>query len=103
MSLFESHLEYIFHNTCSLCKYYWTYASMDPKFQIDRGEYHCPNCGARGSVHLEDHRVTIEKENFFSGLTETSTDWFPTGPAEVPNLCLCEGVEEGTPCSCEDL
>ena len=88
---------------------------MNPKFQIDRGEYHCPNCGARGSVHLEDHRITIEKENFFSGsAAETSTDWFPNldlakrsvarqTPQLPPNLCLCEGTEEGTLCSCEDI
>ena len=112
---FESHLEYINHITCQICKYYWTHATMDPKFEISRGEYHCPCCGRKGAVHQEDHRITIEKENFFSGgaESETTTDWFPDNELsqrsvyseqpQLPNLCLCEGIEDGRLCSCEEL
>ena len=54
---------------------------MNPKFQIGRGEWFCPACGRKGTVQEEDHRITIEKENFFSELktdtSETSSDWFP--------------------------
>ena len=81
MPQFNSHLEFINHITCSSCKHYWTYATMNPKFQIGRGEWFCPACGRKGTVQEEDHRITIEKENFFSELktdtSETSSDWFP--------------------------
>ena len=31
---FTAHLEYIFHITCSNCKFYFTYAVMQKKFKI---------------------------------------------------------------------
>ena len=51
---FTAHLEYLFHITCSECKFYWTYASMEKKFDIERRNFHCPNCGQENRVKLED-------------------------------------------------
>ena len=103
---FRSHLEYINHITCQDCNHYWTYATMDPKFQIDRGEWFCPNCGSKGAVHPEDYRISIDN-------SETSTNWFPSLPmvkksvAPPPqleiNLCLCEDSPQGKICDCGDL
>ena len=112
---FRAHLEYIHHITCDKCKHYWTYATMDPKFDISRGEWFCPLCGTKGAVHLEDHRVSIQDENYFSGSahTETSTDWFPNlklvkkSVAEkqptLPNLCLCEDSPKDAVCTCSEF
>ena len=112
---FKSHLEFINHITCSSCKHYWTFATMEPKFEISRGEWFCPNCGQKGAVHQEDHRMSLEKENFFSGSpagqldeSETTTDWFPDLPLSLrsvavqPNLCLCEDAPEGKKCDCDE-
>lgn len=102
---FKSHLEYIHHITCEKCKHYWTHATMDSKFDISRGEWFCPLCGTKGVVHLEDHRVSIHNENFFSGSahTETSTDWFPNLDSDIPNLCLCEDSPIGAECTCTEF
>ena len=50
---FTAHLEYLFHITCSECKYYWTYAAMQKNFNIEKRQYHCPNCGHKGKIKLE--------------------------------------------------
>lgn len=39
--------EIIWHLTCNNCKFYWTMATMDDKFCINRGEYYCPCCGSK--------------------------------------------------------
>ena len=39
--------EIIWHLTCNNCKFYWTMATMDDKFCINRGEYYCPCCGGK--------------------------------------------------------
>ena len=54
MSTFSAHLEYIYHITCTKCKCYFSYAVMQKKFKIDRGQWHCPKCGAKGSIKLEE-------------------------------------------------
>ena len=51
---FTAHLEYLFHITCSECKFYWTYAAMQKNFNIEKREYHCPNCGHKGKIKLEN-------------------------------------------------
>ena len=51
---FTAHLEYLFHITCSECKFYWTYAAMQKNFNIEKKDYHCPNCGLKGKIKLED-------------------------------------------------
>lgn len=108
MPQFKSHLEFINHITCSSCKHYWTYATMNPKFQIERGEWFCPACGRKGTVQEEDHRITIEKENFFSELktdtSETSSDWFPDlnlVSRSVSNQGGCACGKNKT-CQCDD-
>lgn len=50
---FTAHLEYLFHITCSECKFYWTYASMTKNFDIERRDFHCPNCGQKNRIKLE--------------------------------------------------
>lgn len=50
---FKAHLEYIFHITCDQCKCYFSYAVMEKKFQIERGQMYCPRCGVKGSTKLE--------------------------------------------------
>ena len=50
---FTAHLEYLFHITCSECKFYWTYASMIKNFDIERRDFHCPNCGQKNRIKLE--------------------------------------------------
>ena len=99
---FRSHLEYINHITCNRCNHYWTYSSMDPKFQISRGEYYCPSCGVQGAVQEEDYRTSIDN-------SETSTNWFPSLPkvkksvAPQLDLCLCADSPKGKICDCGDL
>ncbi len=51
---FVAHLEYIFHITCSNCNYYWTYASMEKSFTIEKKSYYCPNCGEKGKIVLQN-------------------------------------------------
>jgi len=51
--LSSAHLEYIYHITCQNCKFYWTYAVMDKKFNIEKNDYHCPNCGIKTKIKLE--------------------------------------------------
>ena len=51
---FAAHLEYLFHITCDSCKYYWTYASMTKSFNIEKKSYHCPNCGKKSKITLQD-------------------------------------------------
>ena len=51
---FSAHLEYLFHITYSECQFYWTYASMEKRFDIEKKDFHCPNCGRKNPVKLED-------------------------------------------------
>ncbi|MEM1377139.1 MAG: hypothetical protein AAGG69_07090 [Pseudomonadota bacterium] len=51
---FAAHLEYLFHITCPECSFYWTYASMQKAFSIEKRAYTCPNCGFKGKVTLAD-------------------------------------------------
>ena len=51
---FSAHLEYLFHITCSECQFYWTYASMEKRVDIEKKDLHCPNCGRKNPVKLED-------------------------------------------------
>ena len=47
---------------------------MEEKYKIDRGQFHCPNCGQKGSAKLEDLKINnymLVKEilNHKEGLT----------------------------------
>ena len=55
--MFKAHLEYIYHITCSKCKAYFTYATMNEKECIDRGHWYCPRCGVKGSVKVEEEDI----------------------------------------------
>ena len=50
---FSAHLEYLFHITCSECKFYWTYASMEKSFDIEKRNFYCPNCGQKNRINIE--------------------------------------------------
>ena len=50
---FSAHLEYLFHITCSDCKFYWTYASMEKNFHIEEKVFYCPNCGQQNRINME--------------------------------------------------
>ena len=50
---FKAHLEYIYHITCDVCKNYFTYATMEENFPIDKGIWYCPKCGQKGNVEIE--------------------------------------------------
>ncbi len=50
---FSCHLEFIFHLTCKSCKFYWTYATMEKNFQIEKFKFFCPNCGEKGTINYE--------------------------------------------------
>ena len=50
---FSAHLEYLFHITCSDCKFYWTYASMEKNFYIEKKTFYCPNCGQKNRINME--------------------------------------------------
>ncbi|MEM6276397.1 MAG: hypothetical protein AAF714_05565 [Pseudomonadota bacterium] len=51
---FSAHREYLFHITCRECGFYWTYASMESGFDIEKRGYSCPNCGHKGRIELQD-------------------------------------------------
>ncbi len=57
VEMFKAHLEYIYHITCSKCKAYFTYATMNSKECIDRGSWFCPRCGAKGSIKIEKEDI----------------------------------------------
>jgi len=46
--MFIAQKEILWHLTCTQCKFYWTYPTMEQKFQIDRGTWCCPKCKAEG-------------------------------------------------------
>lgn len=54
MTLFRSQKEIIHHITCTKCKYYFTFPTMSVRYDIERGQLYCPNCGEKGSVKIDD-------------------------------------------------
>lgn len=46
--------EIIWHLTCGSCHYYWTYPTMNPGEDIAGKQFHCPLCGTRSSVQVDD-------------------------------------------------
>lgn len=52
---FSYQIEYIYHLTCKNCKFYWTYATMEQNFKIEKLNFFCPNCGVKGiSIHEKE-------------------------------------------------
>ena len=43
--MFKAVKEIIWHLTCGSCKGYFTFATMEDKYCIDRSVFHCPHCG----------------------------------------------------------
>ena len=46
--------EIIWHLTCSSCSHYWTFPIMEEKYRIDRATFHCPACGKKCRVELQE-------------------------------------------------
>ena len=46
--MFIAQKEILWHLTCTQCKFYWTYPTMEQKFHIDKGTWCCPKCKAEG-------------------------------------------------------
>ena len=53
LGMFNAQKEIIWHITCSVCKFYWTYATMEDKYDITRGHFYCPGCGAKSSIKVD--------------------------------------------------
>lgn len=51
---FQAQKEIIYHLTCKVCKGYFTYATMNEHYDIERGHMYCPTCGLSGSAKLEE-------------------------------------------------
>jgi rRNA maturation endonuclease Nob1 len=43
--MFNAVKEIIWHLTCTNCKGWFTFATMEENYCIDRTTFHCPHCG----------------------------------------------------------
>jgi len=48
--MFEAVKEIIWHLTCTKCKGWFTYATMENQLLIERLTLFCPHCGEKGNV-----------------------------------------------------
>ena len=46
--------EVIWHLTCGSCHYYWTYPTMNISEDISGKTFHCPLCGVKSDITVED-------------------------------------------------
>lgn len=46
--------EVIWHLTCGECHYYWTYPTMQLGEDITKKSFHCPLCGTKSQVAVDD-------------------------------------------------
>jgi len=46
--MFNAVKEIIWHLTCTQCKGWFTFATMEDKYCIERTTFHCPHCGKKG-------------------------------------------------------
>jgi len=51
--IFRAQKEILWHLTCTECKFYFTYPTMEEKYQIDRGTWTCPKCKKEGRAFEE--------------------------------------------------
>lgn len=51
--MIKAQKEIIWHLTCEKCKGYWSYATMEQRYCIDRGYKHCPHCGEKSDVKVQ--------------------------------------------------
>jgi hypothetical protein len=47
-TMFNAVKEIIWHLTCASCKGWFTFATMEEKYCIERTTFHCPHCGKKG-------------------------------------------------------
>ena len=46
--------EVIWHLTCGSCGYYWTYPTMQTHQDISSLSFHCPLCGKKAKISIEN-------------------------------------------------
>jgi len=46
-TMFKAVKEIIWHLTCANCKGWFTFATMDERYCIDRATFYCPHCGTK--------------------------------------------------------
>jgi len=49
--MFNAVKEIIWHLTCASCKGWFTFATMEEKYCIERTTFHCPHCGKKGRAN----------------------------------------------------
>ena len=52
--MFTATKEIIWHLVCNSCKNWFTYATMEEGYKIDRGDIYCPRCGRKGRAFVEE-------------------------------------------------
>lgn len=45
--------EIIWHLTCTSCKYYWSFPTMNENYKIEVGQIYCPGCGMKCCVEID--------------------------------------------------
>jgi len=55
-TMFTAVKEIIWHLTCTNCKNWFTYATMEDRLCIDRFTFHCPHCGKSGGVKKDSKK-----------------------------------------------
>ena len=56
--MFSAVKEIIWHLTCKGCSNWFTYATMEDKYCIERTTFYCPHCGKKGRVEKKDVDIT---------------------------------------------
>jgi len=56
--MFKAVKEIIWHLTCKGCSNWFTYATMEDKYCIERTTFYCPHCGKKGRVEKKDVDTT---------------------------------------------
>lgn len=48
--MFRAHKEIIWHLTCEKCKTYFTIATMEENYSVDKSSFYCIGCGTKQKV-----------------------------------------------------
>ena len=52
VTMFNAVKEIIWHLTCAQCKGWFTFATMEEKYCIERTTFYCPHCGHKGRTEI---------------------------------------------------
>lgn len=52
--MFHALKEIIWHITCPQCKFYFTYPTMENKYDPENGKWICPKCGHKDHAKIID-------------------------------------------------